>query len=112
MNLRIRKGFILALTLALTLIGSSVAKANTNVDFAFSFHDALAPYGTWVQVSSYGQVWRPRASAGFVPYTEGHWAYTNYGPTWVGSEPCGLVCLSLRAMDFYTRIWLGLGAWL
>jgi hypothetical protein len=47
----------------------------------------LAPYGSWVQVSSYGEVWRPHVSAGFVPYINGHWVYTSYGPTWVGYEP-------------------------
>jgi hypothetical protein len=87
MNLRKGIGLILVLTLTLTVASWRVAESSANIDFAFSFHDALAPYGTWVQVSSYGQCWRPRVSTGFVPYTDGHWVYTSYGPTWVGYEP-------------------------
>ena len=44
-----------------------------------TFYDALAPYGTWVNVVNYGYVWMP-TSAGydFAPYaTNGHWIMTN-----------------------------------
>ena len=34
----------------------SVAKADVAVSFSF-FHDNLAPYGHWVNVSSYGRCW-------------------------------------------------------
>jgi len=29
----------------------------------------------------------PYASSGWRPYTQGHWIYTQYGPTWSGYEP-------------------------
>jgi hypothetical protein len=47
-------------------------------------------YGDWQQVDGYGNAWRPRVEAGWVPYQQGQW--TNdypYGPTWVSSEPWG-----------------------
>jgi hypothetical protein len=51
------------------------------------FQDALAPYGTWENDDSYGQVWTPTAAVvgdNFVPYgTGGHWIRSEYGWTWV-----------------------------
>jgi hypothetical protein len=47
-------------------------------------------YGDWQNVSGYGNAWRPRVDAGWVPYQQGQWTNTNtYGPTWVSSEPWG-----------------------
>ncbi|PWT93812.1 MAG: hypothetical protein C5B54_01295 [Acidobacteria bacterium] len=83
-----RKLTILLFALVL-LSGASTARAytNFNVGVSFGFHDALAPYGSWMQVPTYGQVWQPYGAAGFTPYTSGHWIYTSYGPTWQGTEP-------------------------
>jgi uncharacterized membrane protein YgcG len=51
------------------------------------FQSALAPYGSWDNDPSYGNVWSPAASivgAGFSPYgSNGHWVLTEYGWTWV-----------------------------
>ncbi|MEO6456037.1 MAG: DUF6600 domain-containing protein [Ginsengibacter sp.] len=53
------------------------------------FYDNLAPYGEWVNNLEFGRVWIPRES-GFRPYyTKGHWAYTNYGWTWVSDYNWG-----------------------
>ncbi len=52
-----------------------------------SFYDVMGDYGAWVNVSQFGQVWRPYAASGWRPYTYGHWIYTSYGPTWQGYEP-------------------------
>jgi hypothetical protein len=50
----------------------------------------LDSYGDWQNVSGYGNAWRPRVNAGWVPYQQGQWMNTNpYGPTWVSSEPWG-----------------------
>ena len=47
------------------------------------FHDELSPYGEWVYVEGYGNVWRPYdgvVGPGFRPYaTHGRWIYTDYG---------------------------------
>jgi len=54
------------------------------------FHNDLAPYGRWVNVSPYGSAWIPtRVSSGWRPYTNGYWAYTDYGWSWVSYEPFG-----------------------
>ncbi len=66
------------------------ADSSVNVDISF-FHDALAPYGNWVNHPTYGQVWYPRDVANnWRPYTEGYWAYTDdYGWLWVSYESWG-----------------------
>ncbi|HEX9052404.1 MAG TPA: DUF6600 domain-containing protein, partial [Anaeromyxobacter sp.] len=54
-----------------------------------TFQSPLAPYGEWVQVPRYGQVWRPSVAAGWRPYYYGRWEWTNEGWLWVSDEPWG-----------------------
>jgi hypothetical protein len=50
----------------------------------------LREYGEWVNVPTYGTVWRPRVAVGWSPYVYGRWAWVSpYGWTWVSSEPWG-----------------------
>ena len=50
----------------------------------------LQEYGEWVDVPTYGTVWRPRVAAGWSPYVYGHWTWISpYGWTWVSYEPWG-----------------------
>jgi hypothetical protein len=55
---------------------------------------ALNPYGYWVVIPGTGRVWVPNQSvvgANFRPYSEGRWAYTSYGWTWVDNQAWGWV---------------------
>ena len=53
------------------------------------FYDGLSPYGRWVDYPGYGNVWVPM-DQGFRPYySNGHWAYTSYGWTWVSGYEWG-----------------------
>jgi hypothetical protein len=51
------------------------------------FQSELAPYGSWSNDPTYGNVWSPYAStvgADFVPYAScGNWIMSEYGWTWV-----------------------------
>ncbi|HXO21857.1 MAG TPA: DUF6600 domain-containing protein [Thermoanaerobaculia bacterium] len=53
------------------------------------FHQRLSPYGRWEARAGYGDVWIPRVSSGWRPYTTGHWVYTDQGWAWVANEPWG-----------------------
>jgi len=54
------------------------------------FYDALTPHGTWVHLQPHGWVWYPRhVSAGWRPYSEGRWVYSDYGWTWVSDLEWG-----------------------
>ncbi|WP_316832535.1 DUF6600 domain-containing protein [Pedobacter aquatilis] len=56
-----------------------------------TFYDELSPYGTWIQDPQYGYVWRPDVDQNeFRPYyTNGRWAMTEYGNTWVSNYDWG-----------------------
>jgi hypothetical protein len=88
---------ILAIGLAGSLsIGVLDAPADTavsvgvgvQINSAADFYEPLNPYGTWVEVGSYGRCWRPtRISFGWRPYCAGHWIWTDCGWYWASAEP-------------------------
>src|SRR5205814_3952510 len=51
------------------------------------FYDALAPYGSWVDVDGYGRCWQPTvevADPNWQPYLDcGRWVYTDCGWYWM-----------------------------
>jgi hypothetical protein len=54
------------------------------------FYDELAPYGRWVEVSSYGRVFVPAGvGEGWRPYVAGRWVNSEFGWTWVSQERWG-----------------------
>ncbi len=57
-----------------------------------TFYRKLEPYGAWRETADYGYVWQPRQAErtrDWRPYTQGRWAYTDAGWTWVSEEPFG-----------------------
>ncbi len=70
---------------ALTVFQSGGADVSVNF-----FYDNLNG-GNWYQVTDYGYVWQPDAAtnADWRPYTDGYWAYTDVGWTWVSYEDFG-----------------------
>src|SRR6201985_2125974 len=78
--------FVLFTSAGITI--SNEAKSQVNVSFSV-FYNSLKPYGRWMTNSSYGQVWVSN-TRDFTPYsTGGHWAYTDYGWTWVSDYDWG-----------------------
>ncbi len=55
------------------------------------FYEALEPHGEWIEIDRLGPCWKPNAAnrAGWRPYTDGQWAWTDYGWTWKSNEPFG-----------------------
>ena len=56
------------------------------------FYEKLDPYGEWRETNDYGYVWQPReaeSSRDWRPYTEGRWAYSDAGWTWISDEKFG-----------------------
>jgi hypothetical protein len=50
----------------------------------------LDTYGSWDRVATYGWVWVPRVTVGWVPYQAGRWIWREpWGWTWVSYEPWG-----------------------
>ena len=57
------------------------------------FYNALAPYGTWINVDGYGLCWQPTAvvtSPSWSPYWDGgRWVYTDAGWYWYSDYSWG-----------------------
>ena len=80
--------------LALAILAASwpawqVAKsADVSVDF---FYNNLSG-GSWIEVGDYGYCWQPDvvvSNTSWRPYSDGYWAYTDLGWTWVSYEDFG-----------------------
>lgn len=84
------KRILFGIFAALLLVdGRSTARAEVTVEF---FYDTLTPYGSWTEVGNYGYCWQPRVAASNVswrPYSDGYWAYTDVGWTWISYEDFG-----------------------
>ncbi|HYS05746.1 MAG TPA: DUF6600 domain-containing protein [Candidatus Dormibacteraeota bacterium] len=61
------------------------------ISFDFFYSD-LSPHGRWLVSGSYGRVWQPADyRAGWNPYSDGHWVYTDVGWTWLSDYEWGAV---------------------
>jgi hypothetical protein len=58
-----------------------------------AFYDALAPYGSWVDVDGYGRCWQPTVvveNSDWQPYFDrGRWVYTDCGWYWMSDYSWG-----------------------
>lgn len=71
---------------------SSSAKAGEGGVDANFFYTNLADEGTWYNTTEYGDVWRPKVAdqrPDWRPYTDGAWAQTEQGWTWISNESFG-----------------------
>ena len=121
MYTRPRFGF-LALAFLLVLLcsapfASRQAQANVSIGINIGvFHDALAPYGNWVNHRTYGQVWYPtRVARNWRPYSDGYWAHTeDFGWLWVANEPWGWAPFHYGRWawdDWYGWVWVPGRTW-
>ena len=84
--------FITSLLLVAFFTPIEKAKAQPNVSVSFNmFYDNLSPYGDWVDYQGNGYAWIPRGvGRDFRPYySNGNWAMTEYGNTWVSNYEWG-----------------------
>src|SRR6266404_940518 len=84
------KRILLALTIVALLIPATrqAAAADVSVDL---FYNNLSG-GNWIEVGDYGYGWQPDVALSdpnWRPYSDGYWAYTDVGWTWVSYEDFG-----------------------
>ena len=87
------KRIFFALTL-LALVWSAIPRASGAELSVELFYNNLSG-GSWIEVGDYGYGWQPDVAASdsdWRPYTDGYWAYTDYGWTWVSYEDFGWAC--------------------
>jgi hypothetical protein len=67
--------------------------ASIQINSPSDFYQPLTPYGSWVDVGSYGRCWHPRnVAADWQPYTVGYWQWTDAGWYWESDEPWAWAC--------------------
>ena len=85
---------VIAVVVFVLQLGAPAAARGAGVggeaDFG-EFSAALAPYGRWLEVAGHGTCWSPDVEPHWAPYTDGYWAYTDAGWTWVSREPFGSI---------------------
>jgi hypothetical protein len=77
------------LALAVSAFQKAEARVDLSIDF---FYDNLGDGGSWVEVGDYGYCWQPTiavSNTSWRPYTDGYWAYTDQGWTWISYEDFG-----------------------
>jgi hypothetical protein len=84
------KRIFLTLTLAALVLPvfPKTASADISIDF---FYNNLSG-GNWIEVADYGYCWQPDVTVNdpsWRPYSDGYWAYTDVGWTWVSYEDFG-----------------------
>jgi hypothetical protein len=83
-----KKGFVILLPLCAFLIGCGGAmRSGRSPKPPEEPYPVLNPYGTWMDISGLGHVWRPRVEAGWRPFTVGEWTWTDRGWLWHSDEP-------------------------
>jgi hypothetical protein len=83
--------FLVVAILALAFPAIQPAEARTDVSIDF-FYDNLSDGGNWIEVGDYGYCWQPTVAASHTswrPYSDGYWAYTDFGWTWISYEDFG-----------------------
>jgi hypothetical protein len=79
------------------------------------FYDDLSPYGQWLNDPSYGYVWMPNVGPDFRPYyTNGYWAMSEYGNTWVSNYQWGWAAFHYGRWTFdnyYGWLWIPGSEW-
>lgn len=79
------------------------------------FYDDLSPYGEWLYDDQYGYVWLPDVGPDFRPYyTNGYWAYTEYGNTWISNYDWGWAAFHYGRWTYdgyYGWLWIPGNEW-
>lgn len=74
------------------------------------FYNSLSPYGEWLQVGGDVYAWRPTdIHAGWRPYVNGRWIWTDDGWFWASDEPWGWATCHYGRWyydDYYGWLWI------
>lgn len=93
---------------------SNVDYSDQYISYA-DFFSNLAPYGQWIEDEHYGYVWSPNVDHNFRPYyTNGRWAQTEYGNTWISDYQWGWACFHYGRWTFdtyYGWLWIPGTVW-
>jgi hypothetical protein len=80
---------VAVLALICSVFRQAEARTDVSIDF---FYDNIGDGGNWIEAGDYGYCWQPSvavSNANWRPYSDGYWAYTDVGWTWVSYEDFG-----------------------
>jgi len=84
------KRIFLALAISTLFLPAPRQAAGAEVSVDFFYNNING--GSWIDVGDYGYCWQPEVAvsdSSWRPYTDGYWAYTDVGWTWVSYEDFG-----------------------
>ena len=76
----------------LVLVSPALREAKGEVEVNVDFFYNNISGGSWMEVGDYGYCWQPEvavSNTNWRPYSDGYWAYTDVGWTWVSYEDHG-----------------------
>lgn len=76
----------------LALVCPALREAKGDVEVSVDFFYNNISGGSWIEVGDYGYCWQPEvavSNSNWRPYSDGYWAYTDVGWTWVSYEDFG-----------------------
>ena len=93
----------------LALLGVASAPAQEEADIGM-FYSSLGSQGEWISVDGGTYAWRPSGvDAGWRPYSDGHWVWTDDGWYWATDEPWGWATYHYGRWyndDYYGWVWV------
>jgi hypothetical protein len=110
------KRLIIIMFMLMLCAGFSVNFAqDADGDVNAGFYASLSPYGSWIELSSGVNVWRPQhLHRDWSPYRDGHWIWTDDGWYWDSDEPYGPIVYHYGRWyndDYYGWIWVPDNVW-
>jgi hypothetical protein len=94
-----RLAIVLMACAAITAAAPRAARAQVQISAGIQinspsdFYQPLTPYGSWMDVGSYGRCWHPNGlAADWQPYTDGSWEWTDAGWYWQSDQPWAWAC--------------------
>jgi len=100
---------LIMIAMLIGTVGSAVAGPGIGVSFGL-FYDGLAGHGEWIGIDGGTYAWRPmNVDAGWRPYWDGRWVWTDDGWYWDSDEPWAWATYHYGRWyydDYYGWIWI------
>jgi hypothetical protein len=99
-------GALALISAAVCMVGPGCSPIQTGGDSGSEFSNAsendrvLDAYGSWINIDPYGDVWQPRVSSYWAPFTDGQWVLSNQGWIWDSNEPFGWLVYHYGSWDY------------
>ena len=109
LGVAMKRSFAVLVLLLVSLSGSSAQPGSSGVSFG-AFYSSLGSYGEWISCDGGVYAWHPvGVAAGWRPYFDGRWCWTDDGWYWASEEPWAWATYHYGRWyydDFYGWVWV------